>query len=56
MVLPIAETVTTRLAPASCAFLIRSATAFMCSAVATELPPYFWTTMPKDVTSDLAIA
>src|SRR3712207_601951 len=23
----------------------------MCSAVATELPPYFWTTIPKDLSS-----
>jgi hypothetical protein len=23
----------------------------MCSAVATELPPYFWTMIPKDVST-----
>src|SRR5215210_4218117 len=43
---PIAETVTTRPSPESWALFIRSATAFMCSVVATELPPYFWTIIP----------
>jgi hypothetical protein len=55
VVLPIAETTTTRPRPDSCAFFTLSATAFMCSAVATELPPYFWTTIPKVFTLPSAL-
>src|SRR5919112_2633611 len=47
---PIAETVTTRPRPESRTFFTRSATARICSAVATELPPYFWTMIPKNDT------
>src|SRR5215211_2918745 len=49
--LPIAETVTARLRPESWTLFTLSATALMCSAVATELPPYFWTMIPKDVST-----
>src|SRR5215210_8181514 len=48
---PIAETVTTRSWPDSRTFFTLSATALMCSAVATELPPYFWTMIPKDAST-----
>src|SRR5215210_4960528 len=48
---PIAETVTTRPWPESWTLFTLSATALMCSAVATELPPYFWTMIPKDVST-----
>src|SRR5918997_2293198 len=51
VVFPIAETTTTRSRPDSRARPTLSATALMCSAVATELPPYFWTTIPKGVSA-----
>ena len=44
VVSPIAETTTTTSSPFFLAATIRSATRFMCSADATEEPPYFWTT------------
>src|SRR3954467_3868150 len=44
VVSPIAETTTTTSLPSFLALTTRSATRFMCSAVATEEPPYFWTT------------
>ena len=44
VVSPIAETTTTTSSPFFFAATIRSATRFMCSAEATEDPPYFWTT------------
>src|SRR5215210_3025773 len=53
--LPIAETVTTTPKPESWTFFTLSATALMCSAVATELPPYFWTMIPKDVSTLLVL-
>src|SRR5918994_2109885 len=46
--LPVAETVTTSPSPESWARFILSATALTCSVVATELPPYFWTMIPKN--------
>src|SRR5215207_10355994 len=48
--LPIAETVTTSPSPDSWTRFILSATALTCSVVATELPPYFWTMIPKNDT------
>src|ERR687898_589459 len=48
--LPIAETVTTSPSPDSWTRFIFSATALTCSVVATELPPYFWTMIPKNDT------